>query len=437
MSWENEGPAAIEGRLVALMLTFPRAIHAVADIVQPEHFAGREIRSLFVAAKESFGAIGEHDIVDIARRSSAAGWTAGSIAELIRSAESTDTFAGQRAREVVSAWERRETVRVIQSAAAEAECSTEDPATLRQRLTDRLGSVGATRRRGPRSAREIVPEVLSGIDRRMSGDHGPSGLKTGLLTLDAMTGGMRPGELVILAARPGMGKSALALNIAEVVSILRRQPTLFISLEMSEDELTQRLLSAQANLHSSRVRQATMSADERAQLGEAAERVVADAALTIDASAGISVAHIAAAAHRQAASPAGLAFVVIDYVQLIEPANRREPRQEQVSTISRELKQLAKRLNVPILCLAQLNRQVESRTDHRPRKSDLRESGSIEQDADVVLLIHRESEMLTETDRSGLDRTAVLIVDKNRHGPTGDIYLRWLPTTMQFIEVAT
>jgi replicative DNA helicase len=432
----NEDPMVAENHLVAMMLAFPRAIHDVADIVEPEHFSDARLRSLFVATKESFGETGEHDIIGIARRAKGSGWSVAEIGELIRSAV-TDTFAVQRANDVVMAWERRETIRTLKGALSESEMSTEDPAMFRQRLADRLRSVGVTRTGGVRPIRDIITEALQNIDRRMAGEKDPSGIRTGFYSLDKMTGGMRPGEVIILAARPGMGKSALAMNITEVVTVMNKLPTLFVSLEMSDDELIQRLLSGQADVQSTRVRKAKMSPDERTQLGETAARIAIDTPLVVDASPGLSIEKITATAMRLAARPEGLKFIVIDYLQLIEPSNRRDPRQEQVSLISRQLKHLARRLNVPILCLAQLNRESEKHNNRRPRKSDLRESGSLEQDADVVLLIHRESESLPESERAGLDQSAVLIVDKNRHGSTGDIYLRWIPSAVQFVEVST
>lgn len=425
-----------ERRLVSMVLAWPRAIHAVTDVLEASQISDNALRTLFVAAVESYGDTGSHDVVDILRRAKSDEVSAAFIGQLIREAESTDQFAEQRAQEVVDHAVRRQLSLVAEQMAKELAEPHCDPELVQRRCTERLNAIAKPERQGLRHAHEIVSEAMIAIDRRMSGERDDRGIGTGIWSLDRMTGGMRPGELIVLAARPGMGKTALALNIAEIVAVIRRLPTLFVSLEMSDDELMQRLFASISGVRAARIRKAILSDEELSLVTWAGQEVIKDAPLVVDARASLTIGKIASAARRLAARPQGLRFIVIDYIQLIEPTNRREPRHEQVSAISRELKQLAKSLGVPILCLAQLNRQVESRNDRRPRKSDLRESGSIEQDADVVLLVHREAEYLTGQDREALDKSATLIVDKNRHGPTGDVFLRWLPSTMQFAEVA-
>lgn len=286
-----------------------------------------------------------------------------------------------------------------------------------------------------RSAAELLQNALARISDRVNGS-AVQGTPTGFIDLDQMTGGLAAGQLVILAARPSMGKSALALNIAEHVAVDHGTGALLVSLEMNADELTDRMLCSVARVNSQRVRDGSLNSDDRAKLVEAAA-VVSNAPLWIDDAPSRSMTQIAALARRhQRRNELGL--LVIDYLQLIEPEDPRDPRQEQVAKIARRLKTLARELRVPVLCLAQLNRQTEAVRDNRPRLSHLRESGAIEQDADVVLFIHRdEYYATTEEERTKKRGQADLIVAKQRSGPCGDVKLTWLANYTRFENAAS
>ncbi len=285
---------------------------------------------------------------------------------------------------------------------------------------------------------DVLMETFELIDRRI--EHGgATGVPTGFHDLDHLTGGLHGSELVILAARPSMGKTALALNIAENVVIDANVPTLFVSLEMARHELAQRLLSSQGRIDGTKFRSGIMSKDDRQKLVEASAKL-SKAPLFIDDSPTRSMSEIAAEA-RRAKRKHGLGLIVIDYLQLVQPENPRDPRQEQVAKIARRLKGLARELAVPVLCLAQLNRQVEAGTgkeSHRPRLSHLRESGAIEQDADVVMFIHREEYYHSKEDaqREDIAGQADLLVKKQRNGPTGDVKLAWLHHFTRFENLA-
>jgi replicative DNA helicase len=285
-----------------------------------------------------------------------------------------------------------------------------------------------------RPVREVLHESLARIDARMQRQHAYGGLETGFLDYDDLTGGLHASELVILAARPSMGKTALALNIAEHVAIDERGPgrvVLLVSLEMSALELGDRLLCSRARVNSHRLRNGQLTAEDSRRLIQTAADV-SRAPLFIDDSPSRNMTEIAAAARRLKRQKS-LDLVVVDYLQLIEPDNPRDPRQEQVARISRRLKGLARELNVPVLCLAQLNRQVEATRDSRPQLSHLRESGAIEQDADVVVFVHREEFYQTnEEDRERVRGQADLMIRKQRNGPTGDIKLTWLHEFTRF-----
>lgn len=260
---------------------------------------------------------------------------------------------------------------------------------------------------------QVIPGVLERIDARALGRPGTSGILTGLEDLDQVTAGFRPGELVLLAARPSVGKTAtgliLARNLAE-----QNHAVLFCSLEQSQEELAERLLAAGSGLPLHLIRNGRLEADTANRLVNV-HHDLARLPLWVDDSPRQSALHIAASARRLRRRHQ-LACVVIDYLQIMEPEDRRIPRHEQVAGISRRLKALARELEVPLVALAQLSRAVESRADQRPRLADLRESGSLEQDADTVILLHRPEE---QPDILELD------VAKQRNGPTGRVAFRF------------
>jgi len=276
---------------------------------------------------------------------------------------------------------------------------------------------------------EVLTEAFDRIDTRAQRGHQTvSGIATGFVDLDEKTAGLQNSELVILAARPSVGKTACALNIARHVAVEEAQPVFFVSLEMSRIELAERLLCCQGKVDSHRLRKGTIggSSDEMDRL-IAAGGALRKAKLFIDDSPAQNMLRIAANSRRLKLREQ-IRLVIIDYLQLIEPENRRDPRQEQVAQTSRRLKFLAKELNIPVMALAQVNRGSEDRQDHRPRLSDLRESGSIEQDADTVLMLHRP-ELYEPGQHEG---TVEVIIAKQRNGPTGDITLFFRKEFMRF-----
>ena len=317
----------------------------------------------------------------------------------------------------------------------DASDSTVDARTMLSRAEERVFRILDTKGDNQvASIRDVLHESLARIDARMQHQHAYGGIETGYLDYDDITGGLHDSELVILAARPSMGKTALALNMVEHIAIDERgpaKPVLFVSLEMSAMELGDRLLCSRARVNSHRLRNGTITGEESRKLVETAADV-SRAPLFIDDSPSRNMTEIAATARRLKRRE-NLALVVIDYLQLIEADNARDPRQEQVARIARRLKGLARELSVPVLCLAQLNRQVEATRDNRPQLSHLRESGAIEQDADVVMFIHREEYYQTnDEDRERVKGQADLMIKKQRNGPTGDVKLTWLHDFTRF-----
>src|SRR6056297_1877023 len=274
------------------------------------------------------------------------------------------------------------------------------------------------------SISDILHKAMDRIDARMCDDHSEGTIETGYIDFDAMTGGFHEGELIILAARPSMGKTAFAMNIAENISMSSRVPALFVSLEMSGIELADRMLCSLARVNGHKLRAGDITAEERARLVQKANEI-SQAPFYVDDSPSRTVSEIAAGARRIVRRDGSLGMIVIDYLQLIEPDNPRDPRQEQVAKIARRLKGMARELEVPVLCLSQLNRQAEDSKDHRPRLSHLRESGAIEQDADVVMFVHREEYYHRGEDRAQYAGQAEIIVAKQRNGPVGEVQLTW------------
>lgn len=283
--------------------------------------------------------------------------------------------------------------------------------------------------------RDILHEAMDRLDAISRGEHTNGAVESGFADLDALTGGLHQSELIILAARPSMGKTALAMNIAENVAMKFEVPTLFVSLEMSSIELADRLLCSIARVNGHRLRNGTLSQqDKRRLVDKAAE--ISTAPLFVDDSPSRTVTEIAAAARRIRRREGTLGLIVIDYLQLIEPDNPKDPRQEQVAKVARRLKGLARELEVPVLCLAQVSRQAEDSKFHRPRLSHLRESGAIEQDADVVMFVHREEYFKSGEEQEQYAGQAEVIIAKQRNGPTGDVELVWRKEFTRFEDKA-
>jgi replicative DNA helicase len=277
---------------------------------------------------------------------------------------------------------------------------------------------------------QILENYDGGINAFLDPSKRVKGISTGFLKLDEMTGGMHPGDLFILAARPSMGKTAFALNIAQHVSLRNKQTVAIFSLEMSKESLLTRMLCASARVDSQRFRMGYLSPDERRKLNHSLMEL-AEAPLYIDDTAGLHLMDMHAKLRRLKQERGSLSMVVVDYLQLMSSRGRVENRNQEVSALSRGLKLMAKELNVPMIVLSQLSRAVETRQgDHRPVLSDLRESGSIEQDADVVGFIFREE--VYNRDREDLKGLAELIVAKQRNGPVGTVNLVFLHSQTKF-----
>ncbi len=280
--------------------------------------------------------------------------------------------------------------------------------------------------------RELVQGSFDAIEKLQQHKGLLTGVPTGFTDLDALTSGLQPSDLVIIAARPSMGKTSLVLNIAQHVGTKTDKTVGLFSLEMSKEQLFMRMLTSEARIDAHRFRGGFLNEQDYGQLSHALGRL-ADARVFIDDTAAIGVLEMRAKARRLMAEH-GLHLLIVDYIQLMQGRGRFENRTQELASISRSLKGLAKELNVPVVVLSQLSRAPESRSDHRPLLSDLRESGALEQDADVVIFIYREDQYNPQPEN---ENTAELIVGKQRNGPTGVVRLAFLKELTRFENQTT
>lgn len=279
--------------------------------------------------------------------------------------------------------------------------------------------------------RQIVMNALEKIERASQQSGTVTGIPTGFIDLDYRTAGMQPSDLILVAARPSMGKTAFVLNIAQYVAFHEQLACAIFSLEMSKEQLVNRMFSLEARVDAQALRTGNLSDADWEKLVEGAG-IIGDSRLIIDDTPGISISELRSKC-RKYKLEVGLDIIIIDYLQLMSGSGRNsDSRQQEISDISRSLKALARELEVPVVALSQLSRAVEQRPDHRPMLSDLRESGAIEQDADVVMFIYRDDYYNKDTELKGISE---IIIAKQRNGPIGTINLAWLPEYTKFANL--
>lgn len=287
-----------------------------------------------------------------------------------------------------------------------------------------------------RTIKEVLEKTQSDLEKLSKNKGQINGLETGWYDLDRLTTGLHPNELIIIAARPAMGKTAFALNLATHVAMTQDKTVALFTLEMPAEQVASRIISAQGQIDGFKLRTGNLLNQDWKRINEASSRLASTNLVIDDTAAGMSIGEIRAKCRRMASSEKGLALVVIDYLQLISGGkNYGANRQQEVSDISRSLKILAMELEIPVIALSQLSRSVESRDDKRPMMSDLRESGSIEQDADIVAFLYRDDyynkEAITEDNNS----ISELIIGKHRNGPTATIELLFKKNTSTFLNL--
>jgi len=278
--------------------------------------------------------------------------------------------------------------------------------------------------------RQVVMNAMDKIEKAAKNKGSVTGIATGFTDLDYRTAGMQPSDLILIAARPSMGKTAFALNIAQHVAFKLHQTVAIFSLEMSKEQLVNRMFSLESNVDAQKLRTGNLNDQEWERLIESAG-VIGKSNLIIDDTPGISISELRSKC-RKYKMDQNLSMIMIDYLQLMTGSGRSDSRQQEISDISRSLKAVARELSVPVIALSQLSRAVEQRPDHRPMLSDLRESGAIEQDADVVMFIYRDDYYNHDTDKKGVSE---IIIAKQRNGPIGTVNLAWLPEYTKFANL--
>lgn len=275
--------------------------------------------------------------------------------------------------------------------------------------------------------RQVVMNAMDNIEKAARNKGSVTGVATGFIDLDYRTAGMQPSDLILVAARPSMGKTAFVLNVAQYVAFRQNKTVAIFSLEMSKEQLVNRLFAMESKVDSQHLRTGNLSDEEWEKLIESAG-AIGKSNLIIDDTPGISISELRSKCRKYKLEH-NLEMIIIDYLQLMTGSGKTDSRQQEISDISRSLKALARELHVPVIALSQLSRAVEQRPDHRPMLSDLRESGAIEQDADVVMFIYRDDYYNKDTEKKGI---AEIIIAKQRNGPIGTVELVWLPDYTKF-----
>lgn len=405
----------------------------VADSVTADDFARREHRLIFnaIAALVSDGT--QADVITVSERLERTGEleAAGGLAYLGSLANNTPSAANVAAYAAI-VHDRAIERRLLEAAGRVTEIAkgngpVRDKLDRAQALV--MGLAETRKASGPRRAEAIVPQVLNELDRRHKAGGGLVGLPTGFTDLDAMTSGLQAGDLVVVAGRPSSGKTSLAMNLAEHIAGHANDAVLIFSLEMSAEQLLMRSMTSLGRLDFQHLRAGKLDESGWSKVATAASRL-ADLKLLVDDSAALSVTEVRTRA-RRVKREHGLSLVVVDYLQLMR--GEGENRNHEVAQISAGLKALAKELHVPVVVLSQLNRSVESRTNKRPQMSDLRDSGAVEQDADVILFIYRDEVYHEDSPAKG---TAEIIIGKQRNGPTGMVRLAFNGALCRFDNYA-
>lgn len=425
--------AEAEQSVLGAVMLDPAAYDDVADMLRESDFGSQGHRLIWRAAAE-ISAEGKHaDVVTLTTRLSDRGSIkdAGgmpyiaSLARAVPSAANVRAYADIVRRQGL----RREVAQVAAQVAQDAQ-QADDPVAALNHAQSQLLAVGDRGQGGPQRASEYLGAWADQLEARYRRGSEITGLSTGYADVDQLTAGLQPADLVILAARPSMGKTTWALNVAEHVAVRDGQPAAVYSLEMDANSLLDRSASSLSGVPLDAVRRGRLNNDDWAQIAEAQEKI-SRAPLYIDDQAGLSAADIAARCRRLQRRE-GLGLVVIDYLQMVTPP-KAENRTRELALITGQLKQLAKELSVPVLLLSQLNRSLEQRQDKRPKMSDLRESGSLEQDADLIAFLYRDDQYHRNSPTPGV---AEFIISKQRQGETGAVPLAWRGEVSRFDNLA-
>ncbi|MDO4282734.1 MAG: replicative DNA helicase [Clostridia bacterium] len=425
-----------EQAVLGSMLVDTEAVIAAVEILKPEDFYREDNREIYAAMLEIYS-LGKHiDMITLMEQLRLRGTLervgdSQYIATLIDNVPTTSNIENY-----VKIVEEKSVLRKLIKTSNDiiklSYSQTEEVDSIIEQAEKQVFDVVQNRNsKGYSSMKEILVTAFDMIENMYQNKNKVSGIESGFIDLDNKISGLNPSDLIIVAARPAMGKSAFVLNIANFVAMHMKTPVMIFSLEMSKEQMVTRILSSESEIDSMKLRNANFDSEDWLKLGETSGKLT-DVPLYIDDTPGLSASELRAKC-RKAKLEKGIGLVIIDYLQLMESKSRgNTSRQQEISDISRSLKILAKELKVPVIALSQLSRATESRTDHRPMLSDLRESGAIEQDADIVMFLHREDYYDPETEKKNV---AEVIIAKNRNGETGTVELAWLGQYTKFANL--
>jgi replicative DNA helicase len=434
-----------EQSVIGGLLIENAALDRVADILSASDFYRHDHRLIYQHINQLINSSKPADIITVAEslENSAELSGVGGIAYLGALAQNTPSSANiRRYAEIVR--ERAVVRQLIEVSSGITDSAFNPQGRDAKNLLDeaelkilKIAESGQRTSQGFASVQDLLPGVINRIDDLFQLDHsnGVTGISTGFLDLDTYTSGFQPGDLIIVAGRPSMGKTAFSINIAENIALESKLPVAIFSMEMGSAQLVTRMIGSVGRLDQHRMRNGTLEDDDWERLTMAVGKLN-DAPIYIDEGAGLNSFELRARARRLQRKTGQLGLIVIDYIQLMAGTSDKanENRATEISEISRSLKSLAKELNVPVVALSQLNRSLEQRPDKRPIMSDLRESGAIEQDADLILFIYRDEVYNKDSDQKG---TAEIIISKQRNGPIGSIRLSFLGEHTRFENFAS
>lgn len=424
-----------EQALIGGLMLNAQAWDKIADVVVGEDFYRKDHRLIFAAIASLVEAGSPCDVVTVSEHLEGRGELeqAGGLEYLATLANETAGAANARAYAKII--RETSTLRALINAGNEisgnAFASGERNAAQildeAERLVFEIAEKGSRGRRGFKSLKQILPEAVDRIDLLHQSEGSITGISSGYNEFDKLTAGLQAGDLIIVAGRPSMGKTTLALNMAENAAIGSKVPTAIFSMEMPSQQLAFRMISSLGRVDQTHLRTGNFPDEDWSRINTAVQ-LMSEAPIFIDDTPSLSPTEIRARARRLHREH-GLGLIVIDYLQLMQVEGSKENRATEISEISRSLKALAKELEVPVIALSQLNRSVEQRTDKRPVMSDLRESGAIEQDADLIIFIYREEVYNQDTPRKGI---ADIAIAKQRNGPIGDFPLTFVGRYTKF-----
>lgn len=424
-----------EQAVLGSMLVSKDAVQVAVEVLKPDDFYREDNKEIYAAMMDIYSVGREIDMITVTEQLKLRGTLervggTQNLATLIDNVPTTSNI--ERYVEIVEQKATsRNLIKVTSDIMKVSYAQTEELDTIIEQAEKGIFDLAQNRNSKSYSGmKEILVTTLDSIEKMYENKEKLSGIESGFIDLDEKISGLNNSDLIIVAARPAMGKSAFVLNIASYVAMHDKVPVMIFNLEMSKEQLVKRMLSSESEIDSMRLNNANLEQEDWIKMADASNRL-ADVPIYIDDTPILTPSEIRAKC-RKAKLEKNVGLIIIDYLQLMESKTANGSRQQEISEISRGLKILAKELDVPVIALSQLSRATESRADHRPMLSDLRESGSIEQDADIVMFLHREDYYDKDTEKKNI---AEVIIAKNRHGETGTVELAWLGKYTKFANL--